>query len=87
MRENYLDFEPSLTDRAAIRPLVEKDPGVKARVESLRDALAAWWNEHSSRLADLPARRDLNAVRTEFLDSFVAALSPLNVLHGSSFPA
>ncbi len=34
----------------------------------------------SSRLADLPARRDLNAVRAEFLDSFVAALSPLNVL-------
>ena len=33
-----------------------------------------------SRLADLPARRDLNAVRAEFLDSFVAALSPLNVL-------
>ena len=29
------------------------------------------------RLADLPARRDLNAVRTEFLEHFVAALSPL----------
>ena len=32
------------------------------------------------RLADLPAQRDLNAVRAEFLDSFVAALSPLAVL-------
>jgi type I restriction enzyme M protein len=32
------------------------------------------------RLADLPARHDLNAVRAEFLDSFVAALSPLGVL-------
>ena len=35
---------------------------------------------HAARLADLPARRDLNAVRAEFLDSFVAALSPLGML-------
>jgi len=76
----YFDFAPSLTDRSAIRPLVENDPGVQARVKSLRDALAAWWSAHAARLADLPARRDLNAVRAEFLDSFVAALSPLNVL-------
>jgi type I restriction enzyme M protein len=83
MRANdpvYFDFAPSLTDRSAIRPLVENDPGVQQRVKSLDDALAAWWNEHSERLADLPARRDLNAVRAEFLDSFVAALSPLYVL-------
>jgi type I restriction enzyme M protein len=39
-----------------------------------------WWDAHAARLADLPARRDLNAVRAEFLDSFVAALSPLGVL-------
>jgi type I restriction enzyme M protein len=76
----YFDFAPSLTDRSAIRPVVENDPGVQARVKSLRDALGAWWSVHASRLTDLPARRDLNAVRAEFLDSFVAALSPLNVL-------
>jgi type I restriction enzyme M protein len=80
VRGNYLDFAPSLTDRSSIRPLVENDPGVEARVQALRNALAAWWTEHSPRLADLPARRDLNAVRAEFLDSFVAALLPLNVL-------
>jgi type I restriction enzyme M protein len=76
----YFDFAPSLTDRSTIRPLVENDPGVIARVQAQREALEAWWTEHASRLADLPARRDLNAVRAEFLDSFVAALSPLNVL-------
>src|SRR5262249_14297124 len=76
----YFDFALSLTDRSAIRPLVENDPGVQARVQALRDALGAWWTEHSIRLTDLPTRRDLNAVRAEFLDSFVAALLPLNVL-------
>jgi type I restriction enzyme M protein len=80
VRRNYLDFAPSLTDRSAIRPLVENDPGVQARVQALRDALATWWNDHSTRLAELPARRDLNAVRSEFLDTFVTALTPLGAL-------
>ncbi len=50
----YFDFVPSLTDRSAIRQLVENDPGVQARVKSLRDALSAWWSAHSARLAELP---------------------------------
>src|SRR5262245_948347 len=37
---SYLDFAPSITDRSAIRPLVENDPGVKARIEALNNALA-----------------------------------------------
>jgi type I restriction enzyme M protein len=76
----YADFAPALAGRSAIRTLVENDAGVQARTQALRNALAVWWDAHAARLADLPARRDLNAVRTEFLDSFVAALSPLGVL-------
>ena len=74
----YFDFAPARRP-LRIRTLVENDAGVQAR-PALRDALAAWWTAHAVRLADLPARRDLNAVRAEFLDSFVAALSPLGVL-------
>jgi type I restriction enzyme M protein len=70
----YHDFAPALPDRAAIRPLVENDPGVQARLATVRQRLTAWWAEHSPRLADLPQRRDLNRVRAEFLDSFVTAL-------------
>jgi type I restriction enzyme M protein len=76
----YCDFASALADRSAIRTLVENDAGVQARAQALRNALAAWWAAHAARLADLPARRDLNAVRAEFLDSFVAALSPLGML-------
>lgn len=77
----YLDLAPALNDRAAIRPLVESDPGVQARTQALlREALAVWWTTHAPRLAALPARRDLNAVRTEFLDTFVTALAPLGTL-------
>lgn len=76
----YLDFAPALADRAALRPCVEDDAGVRARAGALGCALAAWWAAHAPRLAELPARRDLNAVRAEFLDSFVAALLPLGAL-------
>jgi type I restriction enzyme M protein len=76
----YFDFAPVVTDRSTIRPLVESDPGVEGRTQALRDALVAWWAARAPRLADLPARRDLNAVRTEFLNSFVAALEPLGTL-------
>jgi type I restriction enzyme M protein len=77
---SYFDFAPSVTDRSAIRPLVENDPGVQARVRALRDALAAWWVAHAARLAGLPQHRELNRVRSEFLDTFVSALAPLGTL-------
>jgi len=76
----YFDFPPALADRFAIHTLVEYDAGVQARAQALRDVLAVWWATHAVRLAGLPTRRDLNAVRAEFLDSFIAALSPLGVL-------
>jgi len=76
----YADFSPALTDRAAIRPLVEGDPGVQARGHALREAFAEWWQEHSPRLVGLPEGRDLNGVRGEILNTFVAGLEPLGVL-------
>lgn len=78
--ERYRDFAPTLTDRAAIRTLVENHPGVLDRAAALREALAAWWLEHSARLVELPARRQLNAVRTDLLRSFNSALAPVGVL-------
>ena len=42
----YLDFAPTLTDRSAIRSLIESDAGVQARVQSLRQALVTWWHDN-----------------------------------------
>src|SRR5438132_5021480 len=61
----YHDFAPALTQRTAIAPLVEQDPGVAARAQEVRDALAKWWTRHASRVADLPTSRDL--IRTRHL--------------------
>ena len=60
--------------------MIENDPGVQARAQALRDALATWWNAHAPRRADLPEHRQLNRVRAEFLDIFAAALLPLGTL-------
>jgi type I restriction enzyme M protein len=76
----YCDFAPTLSERTALRPLIENDPGVQSRAQALREALTAWWTVHAPRLADLPQHRALNRVRSEFLDTFVAALQPLAVL-------
>jgi len=67
--------ESAKAGRAAIRPLVDNDPGVQACLVAVRQNLAAWWTQHSPRLADLPQRRNLNRVRNEFLDTFVAAMT------------
>jgi type I restriction enzyme M protein len=77
----YCDFAPMLPDRSTIRPLVESDPSVQACLVKVRQQLTSWWQEHSPRLAGLPKRRDLNRVRAEFLDTFVASLLPLNALN------
>ena len=80
---SYLDFAPALPDRAAIGPLVENDPGVVARLFAVRQQLNQWWTEHSSRLGDLPKRRDLNRIRADFLETFVTALHRENANVGS----
>ncbi len=78
--DRYHDFAPTVPDRDAIAPLVEQDAGVAARIQAIRDGLAGWWKKHAKRLADLPTRRDLNAVRSEILVNFTKALMPVNVL-------
>jgi type I restriction enzyme M protein len=76
----YMDFAPAVTEKAAIRPVIEGDPGVQARIGALREALCSWWTAHAPRIAALPKRRKLNAVRAEVLESFVAALLGVSVL-------
>jgi type I restriction enzyme M protein len=76
----YYSFAPTLNDRAAIRSLVEGDADMQARVQTLHNALTLWWTAHAPSLADLPVHRELNRIRADFLDSFIAALLPLGIL-------
>jgi type I restriction enzyme M protein len=60
--------------------MIKEDRGVQARIAALRHALSLWWTAHSPRITELPTRRNLNAVRAEVLESFVAALLDIGVL-------
>ncbi|OPY72848.1 MAG: putative type I restriction enzymeP M protein [Syntrophorhabdus sp. PtaU1.Bin002] len=82
-RENddrYADFADNLSDRAVIRTLVESDPGIQERVAEVHRTLTEWWSAHAPRLTELPVRRNLNAVRSDFLKTFGENLLPLGVL-------
>lgn len=76
----YLDFGSALPERSTIRPLVEGDAGVQACFAMMRQRLTDWWAQQSVLLTDLPERRDLNRVRSQFLENFVAAMLPANSL-------
>lgn len=78
--ERYRDFKPDITERPAIARLIEADAGLLARTQSLRDTLTAWWTTHTTSLIALPQGRNLNAVRSEFLQGFTEALLPIRVL-------
>lgn len=76
----YADFAEALDSRAAIHRMIEADTGIRDRREQVFAACDDWWEAHRHRLADLPNRRDLNGVRSEFLESFGAALLPIGAL-------
>jgi type I restriction enzyme M protein len=78
--EHYYDFAPAITERAAIRTLVEGDTGVRKCEERLREAFAGWWDGHRGRLAALPGSNNLSSVRRDYLASFEEALVPVGML-------
>ncbi|EKD37650.1 MAG: hypothetical protein ACD_75C01052G0002, partial [uncultured bacterium] len=78
--ERYLDFALATAGNGALRQAVDSDPGVKAREAEMLAAYAAWWREHSPRLAALPETGDPMVLREEYLQSFQTALLPVGIL-------
>ncbi len=76
----YLDFAPTLTSRSQIKPLLEADPGIRAREAELTAAFRLWWEAQEPRLGDLPTTRHLMYLRTSLLLSFAQALAPVGLL-------
>ena len=77
---SYLDFAPTVTERAAIGRAVADSTRVQAQEARLNAAFADWWAAHEPRLAALPDTRDTMAIRGEFLLSFAQRLLPVGLL-------
>jgi len=78
--ERYFDFAPAVTDKAAIKRLVEADAGVRRRLAKLEAAFDMWWDGHKDRIVRLPDTKDLMAARADLLRSFSDALVRVGVL-------
>jgi type I restriction enzyme M protein len=76
----YLDFAPAITSRSQIKPLLEADPGIRAREAELAAAFRLWWEAQEPRLCDLPRAQSLMSLRTSLLLSFAQALAPVGLL-------
>ncbi|MEI1378376.1 hypothetical protein PQG02_02620 [Nostoc sp. UHCC 0926] len=78
--EEYLDFQPTLTERAQIKQRIETDAGIVQQEEKLRQVTLNWWLQHQQRLIDLPKNKQLMKLRAEFLQTFEAAVRPIGLL-------
>ncbi len=77
---NYFAFRDEIDSRSALKPTVEQNPSVLQKERDIYTALDTWWNDHSSKLVDLPQRKDITSVRADYLDTFGEALEPVGLL-------
>lgn len=78
--EKYFNFTPTITDRAAIKKVIEENSGVKGKEKKLRDAFDGWWEAHKGKLERLPGNNNVMKVRAAYLRSFEEALAPVGLL-------
>lgn len=76
----YYDFISDITKKEDIREIIGKNTDVHDVEESIRSALASWWDECNSRLSSLYETNDLFSIRKEFLVSLKKALIPIGIL-------
>ena len=80
----YYDFAPMLTQRQAIKPAIENNPGLLAKEAAIRTAFEQWWQEHSARISELSGQMDkasgLVVLRSDLLTSFSQSLEAVGLL-------
>ena len=77
---DYSDFAPGLTEKDALKPLIEAAAGVQTKHEAFHTALATWWEKNGLLIATLPESRNVFELRRKFLDSIAETLVPQGIL-------
>ena len=82
---DYLDFAEVITDKAAIKPLVEAHSSLVTKHQQFMNALTQWWNQQFVpefyQLGDeLLGSKGVFALRRDALNSIVQALLPEQLL-------
>src|SRR5690606_21200713 len=78
------DFRPELHKRSELKPAIERNAGLLAKEQAIRDAFEAWWAEHGPRIVELANKTDdaasLVALRNDLLTSFSQSLDAVGML-------
>ncbi len=62
----YLDFRPDIASKLALKPLIERNPGITGKEAALRAQFERWWREHSGHITALVGSQSLVGLRQEF---------------------
>ena len=76
----YLDFCADIASKPALKPLIERNPGVTGKETVLRAQFERWWREHSGHITALVGSQSLVGLRQELLRSFSQSLETVGVL-------
>ena len=79
--EDYVDFRDDLTDKAAIKPAIEQNTGVRHKEARLKDTFETWWQQRGTQIAQLSGNgQQLSALRENLIGTFTHALDPVGML-------
>lgn len=76
----YLDFAPALTDRSAIKTVVETDTDVKKQEARLAGKFDRWWTANLNHLREIPTNTELMQLRGALIHSFRDGLKSVGLL-------
>jgi len=76
----YLAFKDAVTDKAAIKPIIEADAGLRETYARMREEIAAWWEVARDDFAKLEGGISLAGVRAELLATIKHKLVPIGAL-------
>ena len=78
---DYYTFADKITDKAQLPDVVKTSPTVQRQEQALLDAFGAWWTDTAAkRLGNLPNKNNVMRIRADFIKSFDAALSGVDLL-------
>ena len=81
----YVDFKAELEAKSDIKSIIEQNPGVTAKVNTLKTAYDGWWGVHGQSITAIANTLEANGsmlskLRDELLASFNKALLPVGML-------
>ncbi|MGO0307885.1 type I restriction-modification system subunit M [Endozoicomonas acroporae] len=77
---DYVEFKADITSKVAIKSLVEQNPGIIDKEQTLRAAFENWWQRHKLSITALAKNKEYAALRAELINSFAESMEKTGML-------